>query len=333
MSGAGRSGPARFALLLGAALDRRAPLLARADLTALRLFDGAGDGLPGVSLERYGPGATLNVADDAGLSEAGITDCAEIALAGLRALGVEAVYVKAFARDRSRLGGRLPAEATSPTPRAGTPLPEAIVVHEYASRFEVRLYDGLSTGLFLEHRDHRRVLADGPPGRALNLFAYTCAFSVPLVAAGWTVTNVDVSARYLEWGKRNLALNDGEVERVRFLRRDALTALAQLVKRRDERYDLVILDPPSFGAADPRRGIAAWRAVRDYPALVRAAAAVLTPGGAIFAASNTRELTARGALSAIVREALGRSPRVRPLPAWPADLTDRGRVAALCVEP
>lgn len=325
--------PERFATLLAQALERRGQLLARADVTALRLFDGAGDGLPGVSLERYGPGATLNVSDDAGLSDAAITEAAEDALSVVRPLGVEAVYVKAFARDRSRLGGRLPPEATSPTPRAGTPLPATIHVREYGSRFEVRLYDGLSTGLFLEHREHRRALAEGRPGRALNLFAYTCAFAVPLAAAHWTVTNVDVSARYLEWGKRNLSLNSGDVERVRFLRRDALTYLAQAVKRRDERYDLVILDPPSFGAADPRRGIAAWRAARDYPALVRAAAAVLAPGGAIFAASNTRELTDRGALPAIVRDALGRSPRVRPLPAWPVDLTDRGRVAALVVEP
>lgn len=326
-------GSAPFESLLAQALERRAPLLSRADLTAVRLFDGAGDGLPGVSIERYGPGATLNVAADAGLSDAAIDEVAEVTLAMARTLGVDAVYVKAFARDRSRLGGRLPAEATAAAPRAGTPLPPAVEVREYGARFEVRLYDGLSTGLFLEHREHRRALAEGRPGRALNLFAYTCAFSVPLAAAGWTVTNVDVSARYLDWGRRNVALNDADEGRVRFLRRDALTYLAQAAKRDDERYDLVILDPPSFGAADPRRGIAAWRAVRDYPALVRAAAVVLAPGGAIFAASNTRELTGRGVLAGLVREALGRSARVRPLPPWPDDLTERGRVAALCVEP
>lgn len=333
MSGARGSAAARLASLLPPALEARRALLGRDDLSAIRLFDGAGDGLPGVSIERYGPGATLNIAADAALPEAAVTDAAEAVLAALRPVGVAAVYVKAFARDRSRLGGRLPEEAVSPSPRAGVPLPDVLEVREYASRFEVRLHDGLSTGLFLEHREHRRALASVPPGRALNLFAYTCAFSVPLAAAGWTVTNVDVSARYLDWGKRNLALNGGDPGRVRFLRRDALTYLAQAAKRADERYDLVILDPPSFGAADARRGIPAWRAGRDYPALVRAAAGVVTPGGAIFAATNTRELTAGGVLPALVREALGRSPRVRRLPAWPDDLTERGRVAALCFEP
>ena len=92
--------------------------------------------------------------------------------------------MKPFVRDRSRLGGELPDEARSAMPRAGAPLPETLVVEEYGARFEVRPYDGLSTGLFLEHREHRRALAERRPGRVLNLFAYTCAFAVALVRHG-----------------------------------------------------------------------------------------------------------------------------------------------------
>jgi 23S rRNA G2069 N7-methylase RlmK/C1962 C5-methylase RlmI len=143
------------------------------------------------------------------------------------------------------------------------------------------------------------------------------------------VTNVDVSARYLGWGRRNLALNGLDEAPVRFLRRDAMTYLAKAVTRESERFDLVILDPPTFGAADTRRDVPAWRAVRDYPALVRAAAAVLAPHGAIFAATNTRELAARGALAHLVAGALGRSPRWLALPPWPVDVTDPARVAAV----
>lgn len=315
---------------LARAIAARRDLVAGGELTAVRLVDGAGDGLPGVSVDRYGPGLTLNIAADAGLDDAAVTDLAHATWAAARDEGVEAVYVKNFFRDRSRLGGRLPVEATSSVPRAGAPLPEAIVVREHTSRFEVRLFDGLSTGLFLEHREHRRALAEGPPGSALNLFAYTGGFAVPLAAAGWTVTNVDVSPRYLAWGRRNLVLNGLETSRVRFLRRDAVTYLAQAARKPDERYDLVILDPPSFGAADARRGIPAWRAVRDYPALVRAAVAVLAPGGTVFAATNARDLAAPGVLRRLVREALGRSVRWQALPPWPADLTEQGRVAAVC---
>jgi 23S rRNA G2069 N7-methylase RlmK/C1962 C5-methylase RlmI len=108
-----------------------------------------------------------------------------------------------------------------------------------------------------------------------------------------------------------------------------MTYLASLSARSKERFDLVILDPPTFGAADARRGVPAWRALRDYPRLVRAAAAVLAPGGAIFAATNTRELARRGALKRLVTDALDRSPRWLPLPPWPVDVTEAHRVAAV----
>jgi 23S rRNA (cytosine1962-C5)-methyltransferase len=332
-SGASATTPARFDLMLDAAWRRRAPLAASPLVTAYRVLDGAGDGCPGVSIDRYGPAAVLNVDDDAGLSHDGVTAMADAALRVLGSAGVTAVYVKPFARDRSRLGGTPPDEARSATPRAGTALPASLVVAEYGVRFEVRPYDGLSTGLFLEHREHRRALADRQPTRVLNLFAYTCAFALPMAARGAAVTNVDVSGRYLDWGRRNLALNQLAPGEVRFLRRDARAFLDAAIGRSDQRFDLVILDPPTFGAADRRRRIPAWQATRDYPALVRAAVAVLAPGGAVFAASNARALTGDGVLARLIVEALGRAPHWRPLPPWPVDVTDRGRVTAALFEP
>jgi len=212
------------------------------------------------------------------------------------------------------------------------------VVQEYESRFEVRLYDGHSTGLFLDHREHRRALSQRKPSRVLNLFAYTCAFAVPLAAAGARVTNVDVSARYLEWGRRNLALNgvalNGlEAPGARFFRMDAFKYLAYAARRREERFDLVILDPPTFGAGDSRRGVKPWKALENYPALVEAALSVLAPGGLVFAASNTRELAATGALARLITRALGSAPAWEPLPPWPVDVREAGRVAAVLFKP
>lgn len=301
-------------------------------VTAWRVLDGAGDGVPGLSIDRLGPVAVLNVYDDARLDESEVSATADDALAALAPLGVEAVYVKAFARDRSRLGGELPDEARCPTPRAGRAVPATLVVEEYGVRYEVHPYDGLSTGLFLDLREHRRALAVTRPVHVLNLFAYTCAFAMPLARAGAEVTNVDVSGRYLEWGRRNVALNGLAPASMRFLRRDAREYLARAARHPGERFDLVVLDPPTFGAADRRRGVEAWRAVDDYPALVRAAAAVLAPGGRLFCATNTRELAAEGILPRLVATALGHPPAWQPLPSWPVDVTERGRVAAvLCV--
>lgn len=317
-----------FAAAFTGACARRQALSDSCESTAYRLFDGSGDGLAGIYVDRYGPAAVLGVYEDSRWEDAAITAAAETVLATLRPSGLESVYVKRFNRDRSRLGGRAPAESTSPTPRAGTPQPEALTIDEHGVRYEVRLYDGFSTGLFLEHRDHRRVLAERVVTRALNLFAYTCAFSVPLAAAGAHVTNVDVSARYLDWGRRNHALNGLEAAPVRYARMDATRFLAYAGRHADERFDLVILDPPTFGAGDSRRGVKPWKATTGYPALLTAAARVLSPKGRIFAATNTRELAEGSALGAMVEASLG-AVRFETLPPWPVDVRERGRVGAV----
>jgi 23S rRNA G2069 N7-methylase RlmK/C1962 C5-methylase RlmI len=142
---------------------------------------------------------------------------------------------------------------------------------------------------------------------------------------------VDVSARYLEWGRRNLTLNGLEPSAARFFRMDAFEYLAYAARRPDERFDLAILDPPTFAAGDSRRGVKPWKAVEDYPALVQAAVRVLAPGGLVFAASNTRELA--GALARVVTQALGSAPEWQPLPPWPVDVREAGRVAAVLFRP
>lgn len=354
--------PTRVLTVLPAALEARQALLDSSDVTAYRLVDGAGDRLAGLYLDRYGPAVVLSVYDDAALDEAAVTTVADAVLERLAAFGVESVYVKRFARDRSRLGGQAPEEARRAQPRAGVPQPETLVVCEHASRFEVRLYDGFSTGLFLEHREHRRVLASpgdrvrlkpdphdrggtdgarprgpasaGPSAtlgayRVLNLFAYTCAFAVPLVAAGAHVSNVDVSARFLAWGRRHLELNGLPPAGGRFSRMDAFAFLAWASKRSSERFDLIILDPPTFAAGDAREKRKPWKSVTDYPALVRAASRVLSPGGRIFAATNTRELASIEALQAVVVDGLGKTPTWLHLPPWPIDVREEGRVAAV----
>ena len=311
---------------------RRAALTRFTHLTAYRLFDGAGDGIPGVYIDRYGPAAILIVHDDSGWSDAVTSDAARAVLETLGPSGLEAVYVKPFTRDRSRLGGRAPEEATSPTPRAGVAQPEVLVVEEHGFRYEVRLYDGFSTGLFVDHRDHRRALAERGAARVLNLFAYTCAFSVPLAASGAHVTNVDVSARYLDWGRRNHALNGLDAAPVRYARMDSLAYLHYAARHADERFDLVILDPPTFGAGDSRRGIKPWKATTGYPKLLAAAARALTPTGRIFAATNTRELADGTTLRRMVESSLG-SVRWERLPPWPVDIREAGRVAAVLFRP
>jgi 23S rRNA (cytosine1962-C5)-methyltransferase len=116
----------------------------------------------------------------------------------------------------------------------------------------------------------------------LNLFAYTCGFGVCARRGGaQRVLNLDLSRAYLAWGQDNYALNDLAVDPRDFVNGDALDWLARFA-RRQQTFDLVIVDPPSFSST--RRG--AFAAERDYPRLAAAAARVVAPGGILLAATN-----------------------------------------------
>lgn len=324
---------------------RRAGLAAGAAGRAYRAFSGAADGVEGVFLDVYGEGAVLMVYE--GAAPAGFAASpaeAAVALEVLRPAGVRAVYVKPFARDRSRLGGALPPVVTDSKPAAGESLPEALLVREDRWSLEVRLYDGLSTGLFLDQRANRRWAAEWVARRAranaagrtpavLNTFAYTCAFSVAAATGGAATTSVDVSARYLEWGKRNFAHNGLEPAGHRWARMDTFEFF-QYARRKQLRYDLVILDPPSFGSGNKRRGIRPWSAVEGYGRLVHEAATLLVPGGAILASTNTAELCRPGRLRGEIVRALGGEPTWLALPPPPPDFAgESGRFAALAFTP
>ncbi len=326
--------------MLGRAIGKRVGLRT-AGVEAFRAFGGSADGLEGVYLDVYGPGAALNVYEGRAPRWVLASAASREALAVLAPLGVRAVYVKPFAKDRSKLGGDLPAGATDPNPAAGEALPEAVVIRENGCAIEIRLWDGLSTGLFLDQRNNRQWVAEGVARRVaagerpavLNTFAYTCGFSVAAARAGAVTTSVDVSGRYLDWGKRNFALNGLDPELHRFARMDTFEFLAYAA-RKELRYDLVILDPPSFASGSKKKGIRPWSSTADYHRLVREASALLTKGGAIFASTNTQELCGGDRLEREVIRGLGHEPRWLKLPAVPVDFSgERGRFAACAFVP
>lgn len=327
--------------LLPRAIERRRALIDSGVTEALRVFSGDVDGLPGVFVDVLGPGAVMIVHE--GVAPAGFDAASEAsrvleALAGLGSgLGVRAVYHKPFAKDRSRMGGKLPACVTDATPAAGEALPEFVLVREHAWTLEVRHYDGLSTGLFLDQRENRAWVARwcelfakqrGGPARVLNTFAYTCGFSVAAAKAGAITTSVDVSTRYLDWGKRNFGHNAIDVANHRFAKMDTFEFI-NYARRKGLVFDLVVLDPPSFAAGNKKKGVRAWSSVDDYARLVGEAAGLLSPGGVILASTNTRELCRPGRLEREIVKGLGRVPRGLKLPEIPPDFAgEQERFAA-----
>jgi 23S rRNA (guanine2445-N2)-methyltransferase / 23S rRNA (guanine2069-N7)-methyltransferase len=161
-------------------------------------------------------------------------------------------------------------------------------VQEGGLRFLVNLTDYLDTGLFLDHRPTRALIRGlAPGGRFLNLFAYTGTASVYAAAGGAvSTTTVDMSPVYLDWARRNMALNGFAEGRIhRFVRADCL---AWLATPHPERYHVIFLDPPTFSNSK-RMGEDTFEVQRDHVALISAAARMLARNGVLLFSNNYRQ--------------------------------------------
>ncbi len=151
----------------------------------------------------------------------------------------------------------------------------------------MNLTDYLDTGLFLDHRPTRALIRGlAPGGRFLNLFAYTGTASVYAAAGGAaSTTTVDMSSVYLDWARRNMALNGfAEGRAHRFVRADCL---AWLATPHPERYHVIFLDPPTFSNSK-RMGEDTFEVQRDHVALISAAARLLARDGVLLFSNNYR---------------------------------------------
>lgn len=156
-------------------------------------------------------------------------------------------------------------------------------VQEAGHKFRVNLSDYVDTGLFLDHRITRARAAAEPARTMLNLFGYTGAFSVHAAAAGMQTTTVDLSNTYLEWAAENLALNrlTGEL-----VRADVREFLAD-ARRAGRRWDLVVVDPPTF--SNSKRMDGTFDIQRDHAALLGDIFAVCS--GVVWFSTNRRRFT------------------------------------------
>ncbi len=225
----------------------------------------------------------------------------------------------AYHKVLTRQVWRATAAEASPQLVLGEAAPERFAIRENGVGFELSFGEGHSVGLFLDQRDNRRRLltghvAAGFPlfrvGQAsslclssirtrignngnrlearptlLNAFAYTCGFSVCAAKAGARTTSLDLSKKYLDWGKRNFALNKLNAAEHDFIYGDAFDWLKRLAKK-GRAFDVVVLDPPTFSQS---KEYGAFRAEKDYAKLVAAALPLIKPGGVLFAAANAAE--------------------------------------------
>ncbi|PAV49587.1 bifunctional 23S rRNA (guanine(2069)-N(7))-methyltransferase RlmK/23S rRNA (guanine(2445)-N(2))-methyltransferase RlmL [Pseudomonas sp. HAR-UPW-AIA-41] len=169
-------------------------------------------------------------------------------------------------------------------------------VSEGGVKLLVNLTDYLDTGLFLDHRPLRlRIQREAAGKRFLNLFCYTATATVHAARGGArSTTSVDLSKTYLDWARRNLALN-GFSDKQRLEQGNVMQWLAE---DRGE-YDLIFIDPPTFSNSKRMDGV--FDVQRDQVELIDLAMARLAPGGVLYFSNNFRKFVLDEGLQARYR--------------------------------
>ena len=189
----------------------------------------------------------------------------------------------------------------SPRLVLGEPPEGELEIIENGLRYGIRFDEGYSVGLFLDQRENRRrvlrgfvapqweraAATDSSP-TFLNGFAYTCGFSVAAAAGGMRTTSVDLSKRYLQWGRENMRRNGLNPDEHDFIYGDVFDWLARF-RRQGRRFDWVALDPPTFSKSK-KTGV--FRVERDLERLVGLGLDLLPSGGTLLFSCNTQRLGA-----------------------------------------
>jgi 23S rRNA (cytosine1962-C5)-methyltransferase len=289
--------PEPIAALLAAAFEARADLIARLheeQTDSYRLFHGSVEGMPGLTVDRYG--------------DLLLVQSFHRALDALQLAALESFYAGrlpdavSIYNDRSQANSRI-ANPLQGDKKVAAHTPR--IAREIGVNYRIQArHAGQDPWLFLDLRaGRRRVMQEAPGKSVLNLFAYTCGVGTAAAKAGASfVVNVDFAESSLAVGRENARLNDLPI-RPRFIQSDIFPAVRQLAglgqpktvrgKRlppfpelEPRRFDLVFLDPPRyakspFGVVD---------LVNDYPALFKPALLATAEGGTLICCNNVAEV-------------------------------------------
>lgn len=266
---------------LGLALELRQRHADLGETTAYRLVNGEGDGLPGLTVDRYGAYLMVQL-----YTPAWKPYLEQIVAELQRLMEPVGIYEKFRPQQTRTLATDQPDKKFSRLLR-GEPARGKITVLENGLNFLVDLEAGLNTGLFLDQRRNRRDLMQRVAGkRVLNLFAFTGAFSVAAVAAGAElVCSVDASAPYLDWSRENFGANRLNPKRHEFITGDCFAVLEEL-QRQGREFDVILMDPPSFSTTGKSR----FTTRGGTSDLVALALSLLPAGGLLIASSNHQKV-------------------------------------------
>ncbi|MCW3148500.1 class I SAM-dependent methyltransferase [Stutzerimonas stutzeri] len=214
----------------------------------------------------------------------------------------------------------------SPTETLLGELPAECLISENGLRYRLDLGSKQNNGLFLDMRYGRRWVQENARGkRVLNLFAYTCGFSVAAIAGGAAhVVNLDMARAALTRGRENHRLNQHDLSRVSFLGHELFKSWGKV--RKLGPYDLIIIDPPSF-----QKG--SFALTSDYQKILRRLPELLTPHGQVLACVNDPDIGPQFLIEGMATEApqLCFERRLENPPEFPDVNPDSGLKALLFV--
>lgn len=276
------------------ALRQQLGLAGNEQTTCYRLINAEGDGLPGLIVDWYGETAVVQAYSVGMVRQLElISQCLQTVYGN----DLKAIYDKTAA-----VISRYQPE----TPFLYGNLSRGDVL-EYGHQFEVDWAEGQKTGLFLDQREHRQLLAQYASGKqVLNTFCYSGGFSVYAIAAGATlVHSVDSSAKAIAWTDQNIALNNPHQVPHTAIAADVF----EFLKTCEPIYDVIVLDPPAFAKNQAAR----HSAVMAYKRLNKLAFDKLRPDGIVLTFSCSQVVTPDLFQGAVMAGAIESGRRIRIL--------------------
>ncbi len=285
--------------LLELARAKRVSLELNPGTTGFRLVNSSADEIADLSVDFFAGVLVASLYTD--LSEKHENILLEVLAQTFKPISI---YLKRRPKEARHLSNVARDSLAPDAPAWGEQVDELEIL-ENGVKYLIRPGGDLSVGLFLDMREPRAWLKNHVAGKTvLNTFAYTCGFGLVASLNGATRTaNLDLSRRVLDWGQENYRLNKLEAKRFDFISGDVFDWLHRF-SRREDKFEVVILDPPSFATSKLMR----FSAVANYNELVELAASIVAPDGLLLACCNNAQLSKR-AFYAQIKTGLKRAGR------------------------
>lgn len=239
--------------------------------SAFRVFNGEGDGIGGLTIDYFDEYYLITWYSQ------GIYIFKDLIIKAMKALvSIDGIYEK----KRFEENGMVVDEDSYVW---GKKAPEPLIVKENDVNFAIYLNDGAMVGVFLDQKDVRKSIKEkySRNKTVLNTFSYTGAFSMAAAKGGAITTSVDLASRSLEKTQENFKINGIDYNKHNIVVEDIFHYFKRAEKEK-LKFDVVILDPPSFATSKDNR----FSAAKDYTNLVKSAIALTEDDGVIVASTN-----------------------------------------------